>query len=162
MAQIRRDPHPFHHHGNNSLTIARDGRLLESAPGMGPDLADSDFTVTVIPGGTADAIWEWTGEGLGWDIYGHQPGDPLKPYEDPDDHGKPFPVKVPGIQDVFLGENWPGSPFLGQTGFLPPSQVNYNPTGAYVHMWHSHNEKEIVNNDIFPGGLMTMVFIDPW
>ena len=75
---------------------------------------------------------------------------------------KPFPVVLPDIQNVFLGENWPGSPFLGKTGFLPPSQVNYNPTAAYLHMWHSHNEKEIVNNDIFPGGLMTMVVIEPW
>ena len=23
-------------------------------------------------------------------------------------------------------------------------------------MWHSHNEKEMTNNDIFPGGMMTM------
>jgi FtsP/CotA-like multicopper oxidase with cupredoxin domain len=157
-----RDPHPFHHHGANSLTIARDGRLLESAAGVGPDLADSDFTVKVHPGGTADALFTWTGANLGWDIYGHKPGDPLKPNEFAADHGKPFPVKLPGVLDVFPGENWPGSPFLGKTGFLPPSQVNYSPLGAFVHMWHSHNEKEIVNNDIFPGGLMTMLFIDTW
>ena len=31
-----RDLHPFHHHGNNSLAIARDGKLLESAPEPGP------------------------------------------------------------------------------------------------------------------------------
>ena len=157
-----RDAHPFHHHGNNSLTIARDGRMLESAPGLGPDLADSDFTVKVTPGGTADAIFEWTGAGLGWDMYGHAPGDPLKPFEDPADHGKPLPVKLPLVQDVALGETWSGSPFLGKTGFLPPSQVLFNPGGAFFHMWHSHNEKEIVNNDIFPGGMMTMLMIDPW
>ena len=29
-----RDLHPFHHHGNNAWVIARDGRVLESAPGM--------------------------------------------------------------------------------------------------------------------------------
>jgi manganese oxidase len=28
-------------------------------------------------------------------------------------------------------------------------------------MWHSHNEREIVNNDIFPGGMMTMLIIEP-
>jgi len=157
-----RDSHPFHHHGANSITIARDGRMLESAPGAGPDLADSDFTVTVIPGGTADAIFTWTGDKLGWDMYGHKASDPLMPFEYAPDHGKPLPVQLPGIQDVFPGENWPGSPFLGKTGFLPPSQVNYNPGGSFLHMWHSHNEKEIVNNDIFPGGMMTMLFIDSW
>jgi hypothetical protein len=26
-------------------------------------------------------------------------------------------------------------------------------------MWHSHSEREIVNNDIFPGGMMTMLVI---
>ena len=29
-------------------------------------------------------------------------------------------------------------------------------------MWHSHNEKELVNNDIFPGGLMTMLIVEPF
>jgi hypothetical protein len=28
-------------------------------------------------------------------------------------------------------------------------------------MWHSHKEKEMVNNDIFPGGMMTMLMIVP-
>ena len=45
-----RDLHPFHHHGNNALAIARDGKLLESAAGAGADLAVSDFTQTVYPG----------------------------------------------------------------------------------------------------------------
>jgi manganese oxidase len=33
--------------------------------------------------------------------------------------------------------------------------------GAYFHMWHSHNEREIINNGIFPGGMMTFVVIEP-
>ena len=28
-------------------------------------------------------------------------------------------------------------------------------------MFHSHNEKEITNFDIFPGGMMTMLDIEP-
>ena len=28
-------------------------------------------------------------------------------------------------------------------------------------MWHSHNEKEITNYDIFPGGMMTMLVVEP-
>ena len=28
-------------------------------------------------------------------------------------------------------------------------------------MWHSHTEKEMVNNDIFPGGMMTMLVVAP-
>ncbi len=30
-----------------------------------------------------------------------------------------------------------------------------------MYMWHSHNEKEIVNNNIFPGGMLTMVLVIP-
>jgi hypothetical protein len=29
-------------------------------------------------------------------------------------------------------------------------------------MWHSHNEKEIVNNNLFPGGMLTMAMINPY
>ena len=29
------------------------------------------FTIPSVPGGTVDAIFEWTGKDLGWDMYGH-------------------------------------------------------------------------------------------
>lgn len=69
-----RDPHPLHHHGNNALVIARDGSPLRapSGPGggagAGADLAYSVFTIPATPGGTTDAIFTWTGRGLGWDV----------------------------------------------------------------------------------------------
>ncbi|MBP1152241.1 MULTISPECIES: multicopper oxidase domain-containing protein [Methylocaldum] len=157
-----RDLHPFHHHGNNSWLIARDGRLLESASGTGPDLAVSDYTITTAPGETYDAIFEWTGKGLGWDIYGHQPGDPLQPNEYAPDHGKPLPVALPDPQlAVTIGEFWSGSPYLGQFGILPPGAGGKNLNAGYFHMWHSHTERELTNDDIFPGGMMTMVIIEP-
>lgn len=157
-----RDLHPFHHHGNNSWTIARDGRLLERVSGSGnPDLAVSDFTLKVVPGSTYDAIFEWTGKGLGWDIYGHAAGDPLQPNEYAPDHGKPLPVTLPSQQDLAFGGFWSGSPYLGAAGALPPGQGGLNANAGYFHMWHSHAEKEITNNDIFPGGMMTMVIIEP-
>ncbi len=156
-----RDLHPFHHHGNNAWTIARDGRLLESAPGAGPDLAVSDYTIKVVPGSTYDAVFEWTGKGLGWDIYGHAPGDALQPDEYAPDHGKPLPVALPNQQDLLFGGHWSGSPYLGQFGALPPGEGGLNLNGGYFFMWHSHTEKEIINFDIFPGGMMTMVIIEP-
>jgi FtsP/CotA-like multicopper oxidase with cupredoxin domain len=155
-----RHPHPFHPHGNNFLTIARDARLLQSAPGAGIDLAVSDFTQTVPPGATLDAIFTWTGKKLGWDIYGHEPNDPNQPYEYMPDHGKPFPVDLPAQKDLAFGTGYSGSPFLGVLGALPPGQGIDNLNGGYFFMWHSHNEREMVNNDIFPGGLMTMLIIE--
>jgi hypothetical protein len=29
-------------------------------------------------------------------------------------------------------------------------------------MFHSHNEREVVNGGIFPGGMMTMLVIEPF
>jgi manganese oxidase len=160
-----RDLHPFHHHGNFATLIARDGRLLASANGAGepgfPDLATTDFTQQVLPGSTMDAIFQWTGKGLGYDIYGHAPGAPLEPHEYAPDHGKPLPVTLPELQDVAFGGHWSGSPYLGQTGPLPPGQGGLNPTAGFFFMWHSHTERELVNNDVFPGGMMTMLVIEP-
>ena len=156
-----RDLHPFHPHGNNFLQIARDGRLLSSAPAAGADLAVSNFTLAVAPGQTADTIFEWTGEKLGWDIYGHDVNDPMQPNEYAPDHGKPFPVTLPDKKDLTFGPSYSGSPFLGLQGDLPPGEGGFNVNAGYFFMWHSHNEKEIVNYDIFPGGMMTMLIIEP-
>ena len=170
---VGREMHPFHHHGNHSRIIAKDGRLLESAPGAGPDLSFLVYSIPSIPGETTDAIWDWTGEGLGWDAYGHtttsaatlQPGEcvfngvvnlanPLC------DHGKPIPVTLPDNLALMIGEFWSGSPYLGQLGSLPPGQGRNNTTGGYFFMWHSHTEKEIVNNNVFPGGMLTMCVVE--
>lgn len=154
-----RDMHPFHHHGNHARVIARDGRLLESAPGAGADLSPMVFTIQSVPGETVDAIFEWTGKGLGWDLYGHSPTDPLAPNEYAPDHGKPFPVVLPEQKDLTFGGMYSGSPFLGLLGALPPGEGGMNPNAGFTYMWHSHTEKEMVNNDIFPGGMMTMLMI---
>jgi hypothetical protein len=48
-------------------------------------------------------------------------------------------------------------------GSLPPGEGGLNPEAGFAYMWHSHTEKELVNNDIFPGGMMTMLIIEaPW
>lgn len=245
------DAHPYHHHGNNAWTIAVDGRMLESAPGAGPDLAVSDFTIRMAPGQTKDAIYTWTGYGIGWDVYGHvlgqEPADParrlqahelyeqstvgslLNPgdttltmapgdgvkfpatfrailwnpaYPTPDadtnrevilcaktagdtfaiqraregttagtwvagtivaytDHGVPIPVTIPSQQFLFNGQYFSGSTYLGSLGQLPPGEGGFDPNGGFAYMWHSHNEREIVNNNLFPGGMLTMAFVDP-
>jgi FtsP/CotA-like multicopper oxidase with cupredoxin domain len=167
-----RDMHPYHTHGNNIWVLARDGRMLESAAGAGPDLAFSDFTLRTVPGETYDAIFEWTGKALGWDIYGTGPeyahtctpdagGLDVVTREYCADHGKPFPVVLPTLQSLTLGPHYSASPFLGVFGTFPPGFTSLNVNAGYFHMWHSHNEREIVNNDIFPGGMMTMLIIEP-
>ncbi len=156
-----RELHPFHTHGNHTRQIARDGRLLQSMPGAGPDLAQDNFTIKVLPGATYDALFGWTGADLGFDIYGHAPEDPLQPNEYAADHGKPLPVTLPETQDLTFGGFYSGSPFLGAFGQLPPGEGGLNANGGLFFMWHSHTERELVNFDIFPGGMMTMLIIEP-
>ena len=158
-----RDLHPFHQHGNHARIVALDGRVLQT-PASTTDLLDLSyevFTFQAVPGQTMDGIFTWTGAGMGWDIYGHAATDPLQPWEDPADHGKPFPVLLPEKQDLTFGGFWSGSPFLGAQASLPPGEGGLNPASGFVYMWHSHTEKEMVNNDIFPGGMMTMLVIVP-
>ena len=66
-----RDLHPFHHHGNHARVIARNGRILNTPGGSGADASFMVYTTDIAPGQTVDAIFEWTGKDLGWDVYGH-------------------------------------------------------------------------------------------
>ncbi len=152
------DEHPLHHHGNHARMIAQDGRML----GAAGELGTLEFTVPSTPGGTIDTIFSWTGAGLGWDAYGHKPGEPLAIGEDPADHGKPFPVTLPAEQHIVNGMMYGGSPFLGAPGVLPPGEGGFNPNNGFMYLWHSHAEKEIVNNDIFPGGMLTLALVEAW
>lgn len=162
------DLHPFHTHGQNFRLVAKDGRMRETLQGIsGADAGISDFTLTVAPGQTYDAIWIWSGRGLGWDILGHAPGDPCDPLAEecdptsPDyDHGKPIPVALPEQQFLTFGGFWSGSAFLGQEGPLPPGEGGLNLDGGFFYMWHSHTETELCNFDIFPGGMMTMMIVE--
>jgi hypothetical protein len=81
--------------------------------------------------------------------------------EDCNDHGKPFPVVLPDQKTLTLGGFWSGSPFLGGSFALPPGEGGLNPNSGLTFMWHSHTEKELTNYDIFPGGMMTMMIIEP-
>jgi FtsP/CotA-like multicopper oxidase with cupredoxin domain len=173
-----RDLHPFHPHGNHSTIIARDGRMVTSSlgdPAVGPDLATADFTYNILPGGTYDTIFHWTSNGLGWDIYG-DPSDPefahdcygagpdnIDPAtgEDCDDHGKPLPVVLPGLQNLTVGRFYSGSPFLGHFGNLSPGEGALNPNGGLVFLWHSHAKKELTNVDLFSGVMLTFAIIEP-
>ncbi len=190
-----RDWHPTHPHGNHARTIARDGRLFFSGVGAPrPDISQEEFTYNVPPGGTIDAIWDWTGYKSGWDIFGdpspgsefehecvdeaenragaiaefnsdgHCPGvdcfDDVS-WEYCPDHGKLIPVILPGAQDLTFGGLYSGSPYMGVLGDLPPGEGGLNPFGAFTFPWHSHSEKELANVDIFPGGMLTFVFVIP-
>ena len=121
------------------------------------------------------------------DSNGYATTDPNAPnyYEWCADHNKalethPFgnvasggPVTLPNANIMTNGAWFGGSPYLGPdatvratgpTGTTPPSgTVANSPTGeaGFAFMWHSHNEREITTNNIFPGGMMMMMLVDP-
>ena len=133
--------HPFHEHGNHVRVLARDGNLLLT-PSTNKLAGPLLFTTTTTPGQTLDGIFQWTGKGLNWDIYGHTAGhtapcvpdangyytaDPMAPnyYEWCADHekaleSKPFgqvgsggPVTLPDPNILANGAWYGGSPYLG-------------------------------------------------
>jgi FtsP/CotA-like multicopper oxidase with cupredoxin domain len=197
--------HPFHEHANHVRILARDGNLILSSTNSN-DLAGAPlFTTTTTPGQTMDGIFYFTGRGLNWDMYGHNPGsgdptaklactpdangyntaDPtaINFYEWCQDHNKPLevnpvgdvagggPVTLPNPLILTNGAWYSGSPYLGPDATtrsagpntnLLPSNTQANPANerGFAFMWHSHNEREITTNNVFPGGMMMMMLVD--
>jgi len=101
--------------------------------------------------------------------------DHKKPLE-----SKPFgsvgaagPVTLPDPNIFALGAWYSGTPYFGPDATaraggptpIPPFGTIANDPGSeagFAFMWHSHNEREITTNNIFPGGMMMMMLVDPW
>ena len=105
-------------------------------------------------------------------------------YEWCQDHNKPLqaapfgdvggggPATLPDPNLFTNGAWYGGSPYLGPnatvratgpTGTTPPSGTIANPPtseAGFAFMWHSHNEREITTNNIFPGGMLMMMLVD--
>jgi FtsP/CotA-like multicopper oxidase with cupredoxin domain len=88
------------------------------------------------------------------------------------DVGSGGPATLPDPTILADGPWYGGSPYLGPdaTGRavastpIPPSGTVGNDPGSeagFAFMWHSHNEREITTNNIFPGGMMMMMLVDP-
>jgi FtsP/CotA-like multicopper oxidase with cupredoxin domain len=83
--------------------------------------------------------------------------------------GGPVTLPDPNISTNGLWFN--GTPYLGPDAVfnasgktpLPPGTALQNPPAesGIAFMWHSHNEREITTNDVFPGGMLMMMLVDP-
>ena len=99
------------------------------------------------------------------------------------DHDKPLeskpfgnvgaggPMTLPDPNILKNGFWYAGSPYLGpdantravgNTPLPPFTKSGNSPTGeaGWAFMWHSHNEREITTNNIFPGGMLMMMLVD--
>ena len=81
-------------------------------------------------------------------------------------------MTLPDPNIVANGPWYSGSPYLGgeattravgSTPIPPSGTVANSPTdeAGFAYMWHSHNEREITTNNIFPGGMLMMMLVDP-
>jgi len=119
------------------------------------------------------------------DAEGYNTGAPnaINYFEWCQDHNKPLqvapfgdvaaggPATLPD-PDIFTNGNWySGSPYLGPdattratgpTSTFLPSNTQANPANerGWAFMWHSHNEREITTNNLFPGGMFMMMLVD--
>jgi multicopper oxidase len=90
------------------------------------------------------------------------------------------PVTLPDPNVFTNGQWYGGSPYLGPDASLRgsfancdttvnanctsllPSNTQANPANerGWAFMWHSHNEREITTNNVFPGGMLMMLLVD--
>ena len=135
--------HPFHPHGNHTVEIAKDGRLLLT-PGGAPATTEH-FGETINSGETEDFLLSWQDEG--W--------NPVT---------KKFPVPAPNYLNVSFKDNntwYSGSPYLGYKGTLPTGVVSQNICGEWYFPLHSHALNEFANYDAGFGGMGTLLRVDP-
>jgi hypothetical protein len=82
------------------------------------------------------------------------------------------PITLPDPLIITNGLWYNGTPYMGPDAVmrsrgptpLPPGSALQNPPAesGIAFMWHSHNEREITTNDVFPGGMLQMMLVDPY
>jgi len=96
------------------------------------------------------------------------------------DVGAGGPATLPSPNIFTNGPWYGGTPYLGPDASLragnpncasttnanctplQPSNIQANPANerGWAYMWHSHNEREITTNNVFPGGMLMMMLVD--
>jgi FtsP/CotA-like multicopper oxidase with cupredoxin domain len=96
------------------------------------------------------------------------------------DVGAGGPITFPDPNVFTNGQWYGGTPYFGPDAVLrsampacdtttnanctnlQPANVQANPANerGWAFMWHSHNEREITTNNVFPGGMLMMMLVD--
>jgi len=167
---------------------ADEGIFYWSGKGLGWDiLAHTNSNASATATCTPDANGYYTtASGATLPAYtgGVFTGGSANYYEWCADHNHPLEVNPVGtvggggpmtLPDPLIASNglwYNGTPYLGPeavlrsrgTAPLPPGSPGQNPApeSGIAFMWHSHNEREITTNDVFPGGMLMMMLVDPY
>ncbi|MFO1467944.1 MAG: multicopper oxidase domain-containing protein [Steroidobacteraceae bacterium] len=132
---------PFHPHGQNGSVIGRDGSPLANA--AGEDLSFEKFAINIGPGQTWDVLFKWL------DAEGYNSST------------NPIPVVQPQVNNQEFGIFYSGSPYLGESGTLPPGASTLNTCGEYYIISHNHALYQITSWGVNLTGPITYVRVDP-
>jgi len=135
------EDYPFHPHGNNGLVIGRDGRPLEG-PGQ-EDLSFEKFAINIGPGQTWDVTFQW------------------RDAESYSSTANPVPVTTSNVANLVHGMFYSGSPYLGETGPLPPGASTLNQCGEFYIISHNHALYQITSWGMTMSGPITYLRVDP-
>ena len=132
--------YPFHPHGNNGRVVGRDGHPLEDASNK--DLSFEKYAINIGPGQTWDVLIKW------YDAEHYSPSNPV-------------PVTIPQVANQGFGKFYGGSPYLGETGTLPPGASTLNQCGEYYIIAHNHALYQITSWGVNMTGPITYMRVDP-
>ncbi len=132
---------PFHPHGQNGAVIGRDGSPLANAAAQ--DLSFEKFAINIGPGQTWDVLFQW------YDAEGYNSS------------ANPVPVVVPQVNNQEFGMFYSGSPYLGESGTLPPGASTLNTCGEYYIISHNHALFQITSWGVNLTGPITYLRVDP-
>jgi FtsP/CotA-like multicopper oxidase with cupredoxin domain len=152
-----------------SINNAAPSDPLASLP-CTPD-ANGYYTTASIPPAPTSALnyYEWCQD--------HNKPVQVAPFGDVAQGG---PATLPDPNVLTNGQWYGGTPYLGPDASLRgsmaacdtttnancttllPSNTQANPANerGWAFMWHSHNEREITTNNVFPGGMLMMMLVD--
>lgn len=136
---VGEENYPFHPHGNNGLVIGRDGRAVEGPTGQ--DLSFEKFAINIGPGQTWDVLFKW------YDAENYSLANPV-------------PVTIPAVNNQEFGMFYSGSPYLGETGPLPPGFSTLNQCGEYYIISHNHALYQLTSWGVNMTGPATYVRVD--
>ena len=149
------------------------GHTLAHADAAATCVADTNgyYTLNSVPPAPSTAInyYEWCQD--------HNKPLQVAPFGDVGSGG---PATLPDPNIFTNGAWYGGTPYLGPDAtlragnpacagtpsanctLLQPSNVQANPANerGWAFMWHSHNEREITTNNVFPGGMLMMMLVD--